>query len=775
MANVATPAFHSTENHSNDNYFISSAQNIDIDYIEQKMPNLQQPQPVVKPPLELSATSKQDNETILKELKRVFLLTRQYMRTGFNKNEILAKCPSCSKGKAIKTAYTATINTDTMEYSCSNCFDKGSIDKYTYLAKTKLSPKIESQKQDLIYFKNLEKLEVDQVGTANIIKKTIDMLHQNKKMLQSLTGNGKNQLGLTLDTLNKYHVGLVNMDSIDQDHIIIPESPIPTLPKSNNSSNLRQFKSNTTILVKANDYKSSDPVVINNQVTQKNNDKLSQMIHKPSNQSTTPYYSLPETILKMSIDEIIQNNSDMKNIQFAYTALKLYSKDHQHVKTINFDKFTQSPGLFGFHTIPLDSNQLIITSDGLDAMAAYQLTGVHAISLPTDFQLPAAYIGALERFEQIYIWLEDSYLGRDSAESIAKKLGIDKCLVIHNTELSPAKFMKPIQLCTNDTYISEDILNSAKPILHDKIMSFESLASSVKHELMNPDFVKGVQLKSLPEYNKILKGLRPGELTIFSGTTGVGKTTVISNLSLDYCKSRVSTLWGSFEIPNVRLASRLLTQFSGQQLTNNSDAIELYSQKFSELPMYFLKFRGSTSPLTVLETMRHAIYAYDVKHIIIDNLQFMMSMQHLAPDSNGNKFEAQDAAISSFRTFATEQNVHVTVVVHTRKEQPGIKLDLNSIFGSSKVTQEADNVIMLKKDSKGAGSVRYLEVLKNRFDGTLGKAYFKFDPKSYLIKPADPPKSTSKVDIVKMRSIPKHFPIDYPNMTPEQLRKAKVL
>jgi len=34
---------------------------------------------------------------------------------------------------------------------------------------------------------------------------------------------------------------------------------------------------------------------------------------------------------------------------------------------------------------------------------------------------------------------------------------------------------------------------------------------------------------------RLLKGHRPGELTLFTGPTGIGKTSFLSQLSLDFC------------------------------------------------------------------------------------------------------------------------------------------------------------------------------------------------------------------------------------------------
>ena len=58
-----------------------------------------------------------------------------------------------------------------------------------------------------------------------------------------------------------------------------------------------------------------------------------------------------------------------------------------------------------------------------------------------------------------------------------------------------------------------------------------------------------------------MKGLRRGELTILTGPTGCGKTTFLSQYSLDFLTQGVPTLWGSFEVKNEILASHMLQQY----------------------------------------------------------------------------------------------------------------------------------------------------------------------------------------------------------------------
>lgn len=126
--------------------------------------------------------------------------------------------------------------------------------------------------------------------------------------------------------------------------------------------------------------------------------------------------------------------------------------------------------------------------------------------------------------------------------------------------------------------------------------------------------------------------------------------------------------------------------------------------------MYFLKFYGSTEISTIIDAMDHAIHAFDVRHIVIDNLQFMTADQGRYID----RWELHDRILSSLRRVATEKNVHITIVVHPRKDDKEL-LDVSSIFGTAKVTQEADNVIILQRLETDNGEMRLLDIRKNRF------------------------------------------------------------
>ena len=222
-------------------------------------------------------------------------------------------------------------------------------------------------------------------------------------------------------------------------------------------------------------------------------------------------------------------------------------------------------------------------------------------------------------------------------------------------------------------------------------------------------------------------------------------------MSLDYCFQGVKTLWGSFEIKHTRLARIMIQQVAAQSLFHNDkineneeieeseiddqksnliikeDVINQAQKILQNSPIFFMDYFGSTPLETILESMHQAVRDHQIQHIILDNLQFMLSGQY----SNGtfDKFDLTDRTVSALRNFATNRNVHITLVIHPRKELDDTPLGLASVSGTAKATQEADNVIILQK----IGDSRYIDVKKNRFDGLIGSVPIKFDSNARLI------------------------------------------
>ena len=387
-------------------------------------------------------------------------------------------------------------------------------------------------------------------------------------------------------------------------------------------------------------------------------------------------------------------------------------------------------GFFGYQTIPDDATEVVVTEGEYDAMAVYQATGMPAISLPTGCRnLPIELLPMLERFEKIYLWMDSDGPGQEGAETFAPKIGLKRCHLVQpqteNGEEAPKDANEALIRGMN----LKAMLDRAAPMRHEFVLNFKDFRSQVLNEIFNPEKYTGVAIKSLPSFTKLIKGFRRGEVTVLTGPTGSGKTTLLGQISLDMAEAGVNTLWGSFEIKNTRLIHKLFQQFGRMPLPTAEDKlrrekVEALADQFETLPMYFLKFHGGSDIDRVLDAMEYAVYVHDVEHIILDNMQFMITRK---PDAKSfDKFDVQDIAIEKFRKFATAKNVHLTLVVHPKKVDEKERLGMADFYGSAKATQEADTVLILQSD----GAKKFIEVKKNRFDGTIGSAPLYFHSES---------------------------------------------
>lgn len=393
-------------------------------------------------------------------------------------------------------------------------------------------------------------------------------------------------------------------------------------------------------------------------------------------------------------------------------------------------------GLFGLHTVPEDAKEVVLTEGELDALSVAQDTGRFAVSVPNGASsLPPHVLPLLERFDKIYLWMDNDSAGQTAIEKFSAKLGSYRCFVVR----PPNEWGEDPPKDANEALMRglklDDAISQAAIPTNENLIRFGDIRNEVVREIMNPDMFNGLPLPSLPGLTSILRGARTGELTLLTGHTGSGKTTLVSQMTLDFVKQGTPTLWGSFEVNNVQLVKKMLRQFSPRfnlPLTEfTQDQLEHLCDRFELLPLHFMKFHGATDVEDVIDAMTYARYAHDVEHVVLDNLQFMIST-----GAHQNKFDVQDNAIAKFREFATRANVHVVLVVHPKKTDAAARLDEYSIYGGVKAVQEADNVVILQSTASAAAPgealtqapIKNIEVVKNRYVGTTGAVQVVFNP-----------------------------------------------
>lgn len=178
-----------------------------------------------------------------------------------------------------------------------------------------------------------------------------------------------------------------------------------------------------------------------------------------------------------------------------------------------FPRFDAYRNLFGLPLIGRRDTEVVLTGRELDALALHQATGVPCLALPRGATiLPPALLPYLEQFRRVTLWLGDDLRSWEAAKLFARKLNPKRCSLVQPGDLQP----RPLEALNRGLNLTK-ILRAALPAGHKAIVSFRQLREEVFGELANSEQVAGVKWARFPELNKLLKGHRRGELTVFTG------------------------------------------------------------------------------------------------------------------------------------------------------------------------------------------------------------------------------------------------------------------
>lgn len=170
--------------------------------------------------------------------------------------------------------------------------------------------------------------------------------------------------------------------------------------------------------------------------------------------------------------------------------------------------------LFGLPLVGRMDAELVLTGHELDTLAVSQATGLPSVALPRGVScLPPILLPYLEQFKCVTLWLGGDIRSWEASKIFSRKLGLRRCSLVRPGEYRPC----PVEALALGKNFSQ-IIKSSIPAAHKSIVSFKQLREDVYGELVNTDQVAGVKWTRFPELNRILKGHRKGELTVFTGT-----------------------------------------------------------------------------------------------------------------------------------------------------------------------------------------------------------------------------------------------------------------
>ena len=394
-----------------------------------------------------------------------------------------------------------------------------------------------------------------------------------------------------------------------------------------------------------------------------------------------------------------------------------------------------APSLFGWQALPQKaySERKVLLSEGQIDCATWLMWGVPALSIPNgsgttwvDYEWDNLAV-----FDTIYLAFDQDDAGRKITEAITAKLGKHRCLIV-------AMPKKDANACLQAGYTLDDAtdwLSVAKAPRLKRLVTTADLESRLIAEIQPKEqaFTMPFMAGCWP-YTGFY--FRPGEVTIWGGFTGAGKSTMLNFMKSSLIQEERRVFVASFEAKAEYILRRLGTIFMGDKLTEETAG---HFVRHMGERLCFADVVGSMDQAELLEMMWFAFRRYDCTHFVVDSL---MRIEKLEED-----YPAQGVFMTKLQAFVKETGCHVHVVCHLGKPSQAVERpSMYAVKGSSLLVNNCDNVILvtrnpekekLRKANKLTADqdrdMHDTEVIveKQRDTGWLGTFRLKFHPHRY--------------------------------------------
>ena len=250
---------------------------------------------------------------------------------------------------------------------------------------------------------------------------------------------------------------------------------------------------------------------------------------------------------------------------------------------------------------------------------------------------------------------------------------------------------------------------------------------------------------------KLFGGFNRGELNIFAGGSGAGKSLFLQNLAVNWAQAGLNVCYISFELSEALTAMRLdamMTNIPTKSVMKNLDDVEIkvkmLAKKSGNLQIKYLP--SGSNVLDVRTYLKELELKNKVKVdcILIDYLDLMMpKSKRISP---ADLFIKDKYVSEELRNLVVEkQCVLATASQLNRASVEEIEFDHSHISGGLSKIQTADNVIGIFTSRAMKERGRYqIQFMKTRSSSGVGqKVDLEFDVDSLRIRSLDEEESQS--------------------------------
>lgn len=372
------------------------------------------------------------------------------------------------------------------------------------------------------------------------------------------------------------------------------------------------------------------------------------------------------------------------------------------------------PILFGWQAIPENARSIVICEGEIDAMSL-AVYGFHALSVPfgggggNKQQWIDCEWQHLERFDEIYLCMDNDQEGHDAAVEIASRLGAHRCKVVKlphkdaNQCLQEEVPVSYLRACFEEAETNDpEELRAVVSFTGDIVEYFYPKAGK------RPGF-------DLPWKKVGSLRIHHGEVSVWTGFNGHGKSVFLGQAMMAAAHQGERVCIASLEMPPPVTFARMVKQVANSATPTEGTILDIVKDWHDQFWVFNLVGTGKIERM--LKVFEYAFRRYGVRQFVVDSL---LKLGLAESDYDGQKL-----TVEKLCDFANEFNVSIHLVAHARKQgdefAPPNKMDIR---GSGAITDQVDNVFCVFRNKKKEIEIRD-HLLST--DGMKGEVYDKIN------------------------------------------------
>ena len=410
----------------------------------------------------------------------------------------------------------------------------------------------------------------------------------------------------------------------------------------------------------------------------------------------------------------------------AYKERKLPKNFIVHGNFNNIELFGQSVASGG--------KTLVITEGELDACAIAQsfldkynkIFPVVSIPSASGCKVILEQREWIRRFESVILFFDKDDAGQAAVQKVAKIIGADKVKVAQLTEKDPCEqLLKHGSASLLQAYWNAETWSPAGIVMGEKIWR-EYIERKNTESIPYPECLEGL--------NEKLKGIRHGEITLFTSGTGSGKSTVVKEIVLNLlAKTTDKVGLISLEESVGDTAEKFISTYLQNNNLHEEGVSEErqrhgFSSVFGTEKLVLLDHQGSVGDDSLIDKIEY-MALMGCKYMVLDHITIAVSEG--SEGLSGN--EAIDKVMSDLLKIVKKHNIWLCLISHLRKApgggmsfEEGKLASIDDIKGSGSIKQISFDIVAFARNLVAENSIERntikFRVLKSRFTGLTGSA-----------------------------------------------------